>query len=95
MSPDAVLDTAAIMTNLDLVVSIDSMPAHLAGALGRPVFLALPQVPDWRWLLNRADTPWYPATRLFRQNATRQWQPVFADIAQAVRAMMAQSGSPR
>jgi len=95
LSPDALLDTAAIMTNLDLVVSIDSMPAHLAGALARPVFLALPQVPDWRWLLNRADTSWYPATRLFRQDETRQWQPVFAAIAQAVREKMAPASSPR
>ena len=57
VGPEALLDTAALMANLDLVVSIDSMPAHLAGALGRPVFLALPLVPDWRWLPDREDSP--------------------------------------
>ena len=66
---EALLDTAALMANLDLVVSIESMPAHLAGALGRPVFLALRHAADWRWLTGRDDTPWYPSMRLFRQDA--------------------------
>ena len=85
LSADGLLDMAAVMANLDLVVSIDSMPAHLAGALGKPVLLALPFVPDWRWLTGRDDTPWYQATRLFRQAGDRLWEPVFARIAEAVR----------
>ncbi len=85
LSAEALLDTAALMASLDLVVTIDSMPAHLAGALGRPVFLALPQVPDWRWMLTGDTTRWYPSMRLFRQDATRQWTPVFKRIADAVR----------
>jgi tetratricopeptide (TPR) repeat protein len=85
LSAEAFVDTAAVMANLDAVVSVDSMPAHLAGALGRPVLLALPFVPDWRWLTERDDTPWYPATRLFRQDAARDWNAVFARIAEEVR----------
>jgi len=85
LGAEALLETAALMANLDVVVSIDSMPAHLAGALGRPVYLALPQVPDWRWLLERDDTPWYPTTRLFRQERRGEWEPVFARIAAALR----------
>ena len=61
------MDTAAIMMNLDLVISSDTSVPHLAGALGVPVWLALPFVPDWRWLLDRGDSPWYPTMRLFRQ----------------------------
>lgn len=89
LSADGLAEMAAVMANLDLVVSIDSMPAHLAGALGKPVFLALPYVPDWRWLTERDDTPWYPTTKLFRQGADRQWEPVFARLAKAVREGMA------
>jgi hypothetical protein len=89
VSAEAVLDLAALMANLDLVVSIDAMPAHLAGALGRPVLTALPAVPDWRWLTERDDTPWYPAMRLFRQDEQRQWGPVFARIAAAIRERLA------
>jgi hypothetical protein len=88
-SAEALLDTAAVMANLDLVVTIDSMPAHLAGALGRPVFLALPYIPDWRWMLTGETTRWYPSMRLFRQDAGRQWAPVYARIAQAVRERIA------
>ncbi len=86
---EALLDSAAIMQNLDLVVSIDAMPAHLAGAIGRPVFLALRKVPEWRWLLDREDSPFYKGTRLFRQAADRTWAPVFERIAAAVRERMA------
>lgn len=91
LGAEALLDMAALMANLDVVVSIDSMPAHLAGALGKPVFLALPHVPDWRWLNERMDTPWYPATRLFRQASDRQWAPVFAAIAAALSDRVASS----
>ncbi len=86
---DFFLDTAAVMSGLDLVVTCDTSVAHLAGALARPVFTALPAVADWRWLIGRDDTPWYPTMRLFRQDATRQWQPVFARIAEAVRGLAA------
>ena len=66
--PDGFIDTAAVMMNLDLVITSDTAIAHLAGALGRPVWVALRAVPDWRWLLERTDSPWYPTMRLFRQS---------------------------
>lgn len=75
---DAFVDTAGLMASLDLVVSSDTAIAHLAGALGRPTWVALKQVPEWRWMLERSDTPWYPGTRLFRQTARRDWDGVFA-----------------
>ncbi|HWY63872.1 MAG TPA: tetratricopeptide repeat-containing glycosyltransferase family protein [Rhizomicrobium sp.] len=74
---DAFLDTAAIMMNCDLVITADTAPAHLAGALGVPAWVALKHVPDWRWFLERADSPWYPSLRLFRQPATGDWAGVF------------------
>jgi tetratricopeptide (TPR) repeat protein len=82
--PDAFVDSAAIMQSLDLVISADTAIAHLAGALGRPVWVALKHVPEWRWLLDRADTPWYPTMRLFRQPAPGAWTGVFADMAAAL-----------
>jgi tetratricopeptide (TPR) repeat protein len=81
---DAFVDTAALMMSLDLVVTCDTSVAHLAGALGRPVFVALPAVADWRWLQGRNDTPWYPTMRLFRQDKPGDWSGVFARIAAAV-----------
>jgi tetratricopeptide (TPR) repeat protein len=81
----AFLDTAAAMMHFDLVISPNTAIAHLAGALGRPVFVALNQVPDWRWLLGRDTSPWYPTARLFRQSAAGDWEGVFARIASAVR----------
>jgi hypothetical protein len=80
----AFMDTAAVMRNLDLVVTSDTAVPHLAGALGVPVWVALPQLPDWRWLLEREDSPWYPTMRLFRQERLGEWGPVFQRIAQAV-----------
>jgi hypothetical protein len=74
-------DTAAILSIADLLISVDSSPVHLAGALGRPVWVMLPFVPDWRWLLNRTDTPWYPQTRLFRQAAPGDWEGMMAMTA--------------
>ena len=62
-------DTAAFMENLDLVISVDTAVAHLAGALGKPVWTLLPYDPDWRWMLNRGDSPWYPTMRLFRKSS--------------------------
>jgi ADP-heptose:LPS heptosyltransferase len=70
--------------NLDLVVTVDTSVAHLAGALGVPVWVALAADPDWRWLLERDDSPWYPTMRLFRQEQLGQWKPVFQRIASEV-----------
>jgi hypothetical protein len=77
----AFMDTAAIMKSIDLVISADSAVAHLAGALGLPVWVALPFSPDCRWMLARDDSPWYPTMRLFRQDAPCQWGPVFERMA--------------
>ena len=79
--PDAFVDTAAAMAGLDLVVTADTSIAHLAGALGRRVWVALKQAPDWRWGLDRADSPWYPTMRLYRQRARGDWTGVFEAIA--------------
>lgn len=80
------MDTAAVMKHLDLVIVCDSALAHLAGALGVPVWLALTKTPDWRWLLGRADSPWYPTMRLFRQLKRGDWASVFEDMAAALPA---------
>ncbi len=79
--PDAFIDTAAVMSNLDLIVTSDTAVAHLAGALGRPVWIALRHVPEWRWMLDRDDSPWYPTARLFRQRVAGDWGEVSARIA--------------
>jgi tetratricopeptide (TPR) repeat protein len=79
--PDAFLDTAAVMMSLDLIITSDTAVAHLAGALGRPVWIALKRVPDWRWQLDRKDSPWYPTARLFRQTRAGNWDEVFERIA--------------
>jgi Flp pilus assembly protein TadD len=80
----AFMDTAAVMQHLDLVVTCDTSIVHLAGALGVPVWVALKNVPEWRFLLKREDSPWYPTMRLFRQEQRGEWGPVFQRIAQAV-----------
>jgi tetratricopeptide (TPR) repeat protein len=80
----AFMDTAAIMMNLDLVITSDTAAAHLAGSLGVAVWLALPWAPDWRWLLDRGDSPWYPTMRLFRQRQRGDWEGVFAELKQAL-----------
>lgn len=82
--PDAFLDSAAVMEKLDLVITLDSSLAHLAGALGRPVWLALKRVPDWRWFLGRDDSPWYPSMKLFRQKTEGDWAQVFAQMQSQV-----------
>jgi tetratricopeptide (TPR) repeat protein len=74
------MDTAAIMKNLDLVITSDTAVAHLAGALAVPVWVALPFAPNWRWLLDRSDSPWYPTMRLFRQKQIGDWGGVFEEI---------------
>ena len=83
-------DTAAALRNLDLVISVDTSVAHLAGAMGRPVWVLLSFVPDWRWLLNREDCPWYPSARLFRQSRPRDWTGVLDRIEGQVRAWIDQ-----
>jgi tetratricopeptide (TPR) repeat protein len=75
--PDAFVDTAAVMECLDLVISCDTSIAHLAGALGRPTWVMLKRVPDWRWLLDRTDSPWYPTVEVFRQTVDGRWDDVF------------------
>ena len=83
-NPEGVSEIAAAMAALDLVVSSDTAMAHLAGALGVRVWLALGDDPDWRWMLERADSPWYPTMRLFRQKARGDWAGVFAEMAAAL-----------
>ena len=78
-------DTAALISNLDLIVSVDTSVAHLAGALAKPVWVLLPFIPDWRWLLDREDSPWYATARLFRQDETRAWDGVIARVHDAMR----------
>lgn len=77
-------DSAALIVNLDLVITIDTSVAHLAGALGKPVWVLLPALADWRWLLNRNDSPWYPTMRLFRQPQAGDWSSVISEIVQAL-----------
>jgi Tfp pilus assembly protein PilF len=81
----AFMDTAAVMTCLDLVITVDTSVAHLAGALGVATWIALPFAPDWRWMLGREDSPWYPTARLFRQERPGHWEGVFERVAGELR----------
>jgi tetratricopeptide (TPR) repeat protein len=83
-------DTAAVIASLDLIISIDSATVHLAGALGKPVWILLPYSPDWRWLLGRDDSPWYPSARLFRQTRIDDWADVVERVTEEL-ARFAQS----
>jgi hypothetical protein len=74
-------DTMALLDSLDLVVTVDTSVGHLAAAMGKPVWILLATSPDWRWLMDREDTPWYPGVRLFRQTVPRQWSDVFQRVA--------------
>jgi tetratricopeptide (TPR) repeat protein len=78
-------DTAALLMALDLVITVDTSVAHLAGALGRPVWILLPHLPDWRWMLERSDSPWYPTARLYRQSAAGAWDPVLRAVSSDLR----------
>jgi tetratricopeptide (TPR) repeat protein len=84
VTADALMETAALMSALDLIVTSDTAVAHLAGALGVPVWVALHAMPDWRWLLDRADSPWYPSMRLFRQRSSGDWPELFERLAREV-----------
>jgi len=77
-------DTAALIANLDLVIAVDTAVVHLAGAMGKPVWTLLPFVPDWRWLLEREDSPWYPTMRLFRQSSWGDWDSVITRVVEAL-----------
>jgi hypothetical protein len=78
-------DTAALIEAMDLVISIDTAVAHLAGALAKPVWIMLAFNPDWRWMLGREDSPWYPTARLFRQSKPGDWEGVVSTVADALR----------
>ncbi len=86
-------DSAAAVSALDLVITVDTATAHLAGALGVPVWVALPFAPDWRWLLERAESPWYPSMRLFRQKAWGNWHDVLARLTAEVQKKLAATHS--
>ena len=90
-------DTAAIVSLMDLVISSDTSVVHLAGALGKPTWILLPFVPDWRWLLDRNDSPWYPTARLFRQTKLGDWSGVVERVASELSAAAAcrERGMPR
>jgi hypothetical protein len=78
-------DTAAVVMLADLVITVDTSVAHLAGALGRPTWVLVPFWPDWRWMLDRTDTPWYPTMRLCRQPKAGDWESVIVQVADMVR----------
>jgi len=79
------LDTAALVLQLDLVISVDTSVAHLAGALGKPVWLLNRFESEWRWMLGREDSPWYPTMRIFRQDKPGDWDPVVSRVADALK----------
>ncbi len=87
--------TAGLVDGLDLVITVDTAVAHLAGGLGRPVWVLLPFAPDWRWMLERTDSPWYPSMRLFRQKSPGDWAPVLEDLADCLAAFRPPGGGPR
>ncbi|KAF0219379.1 MAG: hypothetical protein FD174_2078 [Geobacteraceae bacterium] len=86
-------DTAAFIAGLDLIISIDTAVAHLAGAMGKPVWVLLPFAPDWRWLLDRDDSPWYPSMRLFRQEKSGDWQGVMIRVKEALAELVASAAN--
>ena len=90
---DAFLDCAAVMQSLDLIISCDTSIAHLAGALGCPAWIALKRTPDWRWLLDRSDSPWHPTLRLFRQPTAGDWASVFQSVERELRSLLQARGA--
>jgi len=87
-------DTAAVIEQLDLVITVDTSVAHLAGAMGKPVWVLVSYVFDWRWLMDRTDSPWYPSMRLFRQHSDQNWSTVFTDIKQALTEEISKNNKP-
>jgi tetratricopeptide (TPR) repeat protein len=85
--------TAAVVQQLDLIISVDTSVAHLAGGLGRPLWVLLPYIPDWRWLLKRDDSPWYPTARLFRQGAPGNWDSVIAEVVRELPGVAARKAT--
>jgi ADP-heptose:LPS heptosyltransferase len=81
------------MSSLDLVISIDSSPAHLAGALGRPVWTLLPNKSDWRWRRERSDHPWYPSMRLFRQGVRQSWEDLLIQVRDELAQLLRDRGN--
>jgi ADP-heptose:LPS heptosyltransferase len=81
-------DTAAVLALCDLLITVDTAPAHLAGAMGRPVWVLVPFAPDWRWMLEGETTPWYPSARVFRQSALADWNAVIARVAAALQEQL-------
>jgi ADP-heptose:LPS heptosyltransferase len=79
------METAALLADLDLLITVDTSVAHLAATLGVPTWVLLPSVPDFRWMLERADSPWYPSVRLFRQARPDDWDAVIAEVREALR----------
>lgn len=88
------VETAALVSCLDLVITVDTSVAHLAGALGRPTWILLPYVPDYRWMLDRDDSPWYPTVRLFRQTATREYHSVLDAVRNELLTLVSSQCSP-
>ncbi|HWQ62084.1 MAG TPA: glycosyltransferase family 9 protein, partial [Negativicutes bacterium] len=83
-------ETAALTANLDLVITVDTSVAHLAAAMGKPTWLLLPYLADWRWLRGREDNPWYPTMRLFRQPKQGDWESVLSQVAQELKKLVSQ-----
>jgi len=81
-------DTAAAIQNMDLIISVDTAVLHLAGAMDKPIWALLAFAPDWRWMLNRSDSPWYPTRRLFRQKDWGNWDSVFEECAKELKALI-------
>ena len=89
------VETAAVVELMDLVISVDTSIAHLAGAMGKPVWVLLPFSPDWRWLLDREDSPWYPSARLFRQDTRGDWADVLQNVRLALQTWLSITTSTR
>jgi ADP-heptose:LPS heptosyltransferase len=83
-------DTAVLISQLDLVITVDTAVCHLAGAMGKPVWILLAYQPDWRWLLDRADSPWYPSARLFRQTQPDDWTQPLNDLKTSLKSLHSQ-----
>jgi hypothetical protein len=84
-------ETAALIANLDLVISVDTAVAHLAGAMGKPTWVMLPFVSDWRWMRDREDSPWYPTMRLLRQSVARDWTEVLRRVSDELRSLISRT----